>query len=256
MEISEERLKELVLRALHALEAERKIMTGLRSRRKLYMICACAWNEKYEEFLNEMETSNSYEIYPVIPASWKKLGYEGRLKGCKACAGIVYRCRQRPEDLGDAISLFPVVSRDMLVKTALCISDTFETSWIADCIERGSRILLLRSGLARFSGKEKSAYVNRIMGYYRQVLEYGIEICGKDELAEREAEKEKVHARQAVKTGFLPLQPAASNRGRKRVITASNVESLAFEGVLQLQPEDIVTDMAKERAKYLNIIFK
>ena len=75
-------------------------------------------------------------------------------------------------------------------------------------------------------------------------------------MAEREAEKEKVHARQAVKTGFLPLQPAASNRGRKRVITASNVESLAFEGVLQLQPEDIVTDMAKDRAKYLNIIFK
>ena len=61
MEICEERLKELVLRALRALEAERKIMTGLRSRRKLYMICACTWNEEYEEFLKEMEMYDSYE---------------------------------------------------------------------------------------------------------------------------------------------------------------------------------------------------
>ena len=39
-------------------------------------------------------------------------------------------------------------------KTALCISDTYETSWISECMDKGSRVVLLRSGLARFSGKE------------------------------------------------------------------------------------------------------
>ena len=137
------------------------------------------------EFLREMETSDQYEIVPVIPSSWKDMGYEARLMETKACSHILHRSCEKPADLETAITVMPVVPRDVLVKTALCISDTYETSWISECMDKGSRVVLLRSGLARFSGKEKPAYRNRVMNYYRQILEYGVEICSVDEFTGR-----------------------------------------------------------------------
>ena len=43
---------------------------------------------------------------------------------------------------------------------------------------------------------------------------------------------------------------------KKRVIASSNVEQLASGGVIYLQPGDIVTDLAKDRAKFLKIVFR
>lgn len=236
------------------LEAERAD-GGLKDRKKLYMLCVSPWNERYSEALKEMDPSGEYDIYPVIPDSWKDMGYEAKLRTYRSCGGIVYRSCGIPEDLELAVTLFPVVSRDMLVKTALCISDTYETCWISACIEKGSRIVFSRSGLARFSGREQPAYRKRIMDYCRQVLEYGIEICSFGELAQSRpyeagdsamlwAQKPDIHG--------LPV----SEQKKKRVITSSNVEEYASGGVIYLQQGDIVTDLAKDRAKFLNIVFR
>ena len=269
MNISEDQLKKLVLRVLKELETERTEADG--KRQKLYMLCMNCWNEGYGEFLGAMESPDCFDIYPVIPLSWQKKGYEEKLKKYKSCSGIVYRSCEQPQDLGDAVTVFPIVPRDVLVKTALCLSDTFETSWIASCIEYGSRIVFLRSGLARFSGREQAAYVSRIMEYYRQVLEYGIEIRGTEELYAwgdkeitgtdaawdvRKSDKPVQQPVRLVMPEFVTQHSGASNLGKKRVITSSNVEKLSSGGVLYLQPGDIITDLAKDRAKFLKIVFK
>ena len=67
MKISEEQLKELVLRVLGELEAERKADNANHPGQKLYMLCVSPWSDRYMEFLREMETSDQYEIVPVIP---------------------------------------------------------------------------------------------------------------------------------------------------------------------------------------------
>ena len=86
------------------------------------------------------------------------------------------------------------------------------------------------------------------MSYYRQVLEYGIEICSHEEL-------KSGRMFQNVPVCSAPY-PQEVPKSRKRIITASNVESLASDGILYVQPDDIVTDLAKDRAKFLNIILK
>lgn len=232
MNISEDALKELVLRILQKLQME--------NRKKLYMVCASSWDERYPEFLKQMTDTGWYDIYPVIPLSWQQLGYDKSLRAHSACSNILYRGKELPADLNTSVTVFPVAERSLIVKTALCISDTFETAWIADCIGAGSRIAFLYSGLQKFTGKEKPAYVKRVMSYYRQVLEYGIEICSVSELGSEQ----------------LPEPASGADSGKKRVITASNLGSLASGGVLYLKEDDIVTDMARERAKFLNIVLK
>lgn len=106
--------------------------------------------------------------------SWK------RKPAATFCTAPVKTCGSGNGDYSDAGG-----SERCSRKTALCISDTYETSWISECMDKGSRVVLLRSGLARFSGKEKPAYRNRVMNYYRQILEYGVEICSVDEFTGR-----------------------------------------------------------------------
>ena len=254
MKISEEQLKELVLRVLGELEAERKADNANHPGQKLYMLCVSPWSDRYMEFLREMETSDQYEIVPVIPSSWKDMGYEARLMETKACSHILHRSWEKPADLETAITVMPVVPRDVLVKTALCISDTYETSWISECMDKGSRVVLLRSGLARFSGKEKPAYRNRVMNYYRQILEYGVEICSVDEFTGRAPYESPGHSPAGETASGNDTQHPDTKK--KRVISSSNVEQFASGGVIFLQQGDIVTDLAKDRAKFLNIVFK
>lgn len=274
MNIGEEQLKKLVLRILEELKAEKGMTGKPPARQKIYMVCSGFWDERYAGFLKDMENSEEYEIYPVIPASWQKQGHEAALRNYQSCRGIVYRACRMPEDLEQAITVFPASERDVIVKTALCISDTFETSWIARCIEKGSRILFLRTGLKKFSGRETPAYMNQIMEYYRRVLEYGVEICGVEDLYGKQFEgSDQTAGKQtegSVQTaGKQPDRSAcmeeiskSSHRppelasGKKRVITASTVEQFASGGVLCLRPDDIVTDLAKDRAEFLNIVFR
>lgn len=237
MHISEETLKELVLRIMQKLQAE--------NRKKLYMVCTSAWDERYPEFLKQMAGS-ACDIYPVIPQPWQQ-SYERILREHGAVSGVWYWEKGPPADLETAVTVFPVVNRTLIAKAALCISDTFETSWIADGIGAGSRIVLLYSGMEKFTGKENPAYVERVMTYYRQVLEYGIEFGGVSDLPGGPVSEPD--------DNISPMALTA-NPGKKRVITAANVDSLATGGVLYLQADDIITDLARDRAKSLNIILK
>ena len=258
MNISEEQLKELVLRVLSDLEAEKRAECMKDSKQTLYMLCVSPWSERYMEFLKKMEGSDAYDIVPVIPPSWKNMGYEARLRQSVSFGKILYRSGEMPDNLDRAVTLLPVVPRDVLVKTALCISDTYETSWIAECMKQGSRVVLLLTGLEKFSGNEKPAYRKRIMEYYRQVLEFGVEICSTEELSGRvpyEIPCEGTDRTMACRTenSTCTLEP---DKKKKRVISSSNVEQFVSDGVLYLQPADIVTDLAKDRAKFLKIVFK
>lgn len=245
--ISEERLRELVQRILRELEEE----NAVKIQRKIYMLCANCWDENYLSYLKQMEGRPDSAVYPVIPLSWKKHGYDAILLAQPSCKGILYRSCQVPEDLDQAVTVLPVVPRDVVVKTALCISDTFETSWIASCMEAGGQIVFLNSGLARFSGKEPKTYVNKILSYYKQLLEYGIELCSvSDEVSTKKPE--------TVPTPVSTAEKAGNKRteGRKRVITASYVSQHAADGFLYVCKGDVITDLAKDRAKYLNVVLQ
>ncbi len=238
--ISEERLREIVQRILTELETEEKLK---RTQRKIYMLCTSHWDDRYSAYLKKMTDSPDFLVYPVIPLSWKKRGYEEILLAYPSCGGILYRSCEKPFDLEQTITVLPVVPRDVVVKTALCIADTYETDWIASCMEAGSQVVFARNGLARFSGKEPEAYKNQILSYYRTVLTYGITICGGEEAVPQPVLRTKYTA-------------VCRNDEKKRVITASNIEQMAVNGVLLLNSRDIVTDLALDRAKFLNIVLK
>ncbi len=77
--------------------------------------------------------------------------------GIRSLGTILHRSCENCGIWTERVTVMPVVPRDVLVKTALCISDTYETSWIAECMEKGSRVVLSAFyGLAKIFRKGKT----------------------------------------------------------------------------------------------------
>lgn len=258
MVMHEEQLKQLILSVLKELEEERARSREAESKKKVYMVCSLPWDQRYRDFMDRTELSGCCQVVPVIPGNWQEEGYEAILRLYPSCGPVRYHADEMPDDLEAAVTVFPVTDRDTIVKTALGIGDTFAASWVAECMEQGARIVCLRSGLRRFSGREPAAFVEQIMSCYRKVLEYGIEICDIDDLLQANGVLAAAAADQrtaAVYEDSRPM-PAKQPQRKKRVITAAEVERFAVNGMIHLQQGDIVTDLAKDRAKYLNLVFR
>lgn len=248
MDIKEEVLREIVIRVLKEIEEGQK----KEDRKKVYVICEAAWDSRYEAFFRWAADKPEFMVYPVVPDEWKNNGCAAKLSETGTFEVLLTHSECIPSDLDKAITVFPVVSRDTVAKTALCISDTFETKWISSCIAQGAEIRFLSSGLTRFSGREPKAYVEQILMYYRKILEYGIEICCRNSDSESVLKNE-------VKQKTVNVQPIADiehKPEKKRVITAGNIEEYASGKILYRRAGDIITDLAKDRAYFLNIEIK
>lgn len=166
MEVSEEKLKKIIEAVLEEKEPK-----------KVYLFCENKWNDQHRQTLRYLDVANEYKV--TIIASSMQLKYENEWNNYSCYEGYIdwMDLKEPPIHLNSSITIFPEVSRNLVVKTALCIADDVKTTWIADCIEEGSRIIFLKSGLKQFLGFEQEAYQNQILKYYKQILEYGIEIC-------------------------------------------------------------------------------
>jgi len=136
---------------------------------------------------------------------------------------------------GDFLTVFPVACRNLVVKTAICLQDDFESKWVAESIDHG-RAVYMRKEFPLFIGLEPDAYKKKIISYYMDAERYGIQF---DKLPSDCA---------------LAKEPALHGcTQKKRIVTASDLKNADLENELLLRPGDIITELARERAKELGI---
>lgn len=223
------------------------------NRPRMYLICLKEWDERYLSFLRAESLKQSgaqTELCPVIPPEWKGGEYETLLKNGDFCEKIyTYEEAEKLDIRERDMAVFPVVPRELAVKTALCISDTFETRFILSCMEAGSRILFLASGVKKFTGKEPERYRTQILSYYKTIQEYGIEIT-----EEIKAEKKAVGS--PAKTLSDTPKCISEKETKRKIITAADLERYVQNGMIVLNPGDQITDVARDRAKFMKITLK
>lgn len=235
MEINETSLYQIILKVIQKMQDENLIPNFSVPVRNMYVILTENWEEEYGTFFRNLENRREYQIFTVIPPSMANDYYIKKLKECGDCGTILKQNEVSFEALPDSLTVFPVFPRDLAAKTALCISDTFETKWIQNCMANGRKIVLLKSGLEPFTGKEPKAYVSRIQEYYKIIAEYGIEI------------KENVKT----PVSILP-QNRTADAGQK-VITEGDIDGFIQNRQIVLHQGDIITALAKEKALRLGI---
>ena len=164
----EKDLEALILRVIRQVLAEQA-----QAKRRLYVVFADAFDCRCVQFLQSLTTADDVTVI-VDDAQGERIRCDIEL----ACpfAAVVMTSQARSLPLGGSLTVYPVASRDFIVKAALGMADTFAVEWLARCFAAGSAVHLQLSGLTRFTGREPAAYVQQILGYYRKLLEYGITI--------------------------------------------------------------------------------
>jgi hypothetical protein len=248
MEIDEKRLRELVIKAIQLLQSESSIENQFIPKKKLYVIFTEEWNNKYSSLFEQLNKQNEYDVYAVLPYEIYNDFHLNNLKKFSVCKSIINRNYVNFDDLTEYITVFPVVPREIIVKTALCIDDIFESKWIFKSMEKGQRTILLTSGFKRFSGKEPPKYINKILDYYKTLLEFNIEI--KNDIFQVERDESKDRPIIYENTNYNEV---LSDNRSKKVITEQEIENYKYDRKILLNHGDIITELAKDRARSLNI---
>lgn len=268
---------------------------------KAYIILPDKWRERCQSQCVEVmhRLRGTYHTIGIVPDEDDDCGvlYAAGMCGLVKRSEVVF-----PNE--DFLTVFPIASRNLIVKTALCIEDDFETEWIAKCLSCG-RPIFMRKESPMFTGREASAYRKKIEAYYNDVASYGIcldrlpcDVCEETKAvapapvevqrvslpadpscspvttvpkstelsheqydmllaallkkSEPSAQMEQTRvSAPAVQQPVAVADPAAG----KRVITTRELEGLEKTKVLQLNPGDIISPLAAERARERGIRF-
>ncbi|TCK88028.1 hypothetical protein EDC19_2675 [Natranaerovirga hydrolytica] len=238
MTIDDQTLRILIKEVVKQLKKEEAIETMSLPKPKMVAILGTKWQEAYNSFFDQLPQSLSYELTIVLTKELKAHPVFVNTLAERKDVNCVFREDINIENYKEFITVFPVVSREMMVKTALCIHDTFETKWIQHCMEKGQKIIMLKYGMEQLTGKEPKAYQNKIKHYYETLLDYEIEI------------KEEVFANSNPQEQKQVI--SYTNNGKK-IITEKEVDQYVKKKKIELYKGDIITDLAKEKAKSLGI---
>lgn len=224
-------LQDLILRAVRQVLAEQS-----QAKRHLYVVFADAFDSRCVQFLQSLSPADAVTVIADdIQADRLRHDIEG------ACpfASVVVTSQARSLSLAGSLTVYPVASRDFIVKAALGMVDTFAAAWLARCFAAGSAVHLQLSGLTRFTGREPAAYVQQILGYYRKLLEYGITIG-------HHLPQEKAGAPVPVAVTETASPPVVTCQDK--VLTAADLSSYDKGTVLLVGAHTIVTSFAREAA--------
>lgn len=236
MNLDENILKRIISEVIRQIQSENSEQNFSVSDKKMYVILTENWDERYLDFYKKIENQNKYNIFTIIPETISNDYFIKKIKNYKNCGTIISQNKINFEQSKEYITVFPVVTRDILVKTALCISDTFETKWIENCISNGQKIIMLKSGITNFTGKEPKKYIEKINSYFNMILDYGIEIT--DDILKSESEKVYIQN---------------TEKRNKRIITEKEIDLYKEKEKLILYPGDIITSLAAEKAYNMGI---
>lgn len=140
---------------------------------------------------------------------------------------VMKRCDTNPD--GVYAVVFLSASRNLIVKTALCLGDCFESRIATDAIEKGQSVYMYKEK-KELCDSAPLAYRKMIEGYERQLLSYGVSF------------------------DKLPYECLDESGGKKRnIITADDIKKVSKGEKVFIYSGDIITEIAKEAAEDRNI---
>lgn len=247
VKIDQKLFRQLIIQAIERVLEEERIKTLNIPKKKLYVILSENWNSNYWNFFDELNKEKKYEVYVVLSSKILNNLHLNNLQKFEIIKGVFNEDNINFDDLKEGTIIFPTTPREVIVKTALCIDDILETKLIFKSIENGQRVVLLKSGLKKFSGKEPKAYINKILSYYKTVLEFNIEIY------------ENIDSGHYIKDEYMKKEYSNSYYSKavfensKKIITENEIEKYVQNNKIILNNKDIITEMARDKARSLNI---
>lgn len=261
MEISQEKLRELIMEVLQELLDEQAGKKEDRNNVLLpsaYVACEAGRGDVLLGFLrNHKEVISRYRLTVVLEKPDAALSASLISEElCSAVAG--------PEDVVDgemAVTFYPAFSRSALCEAALGMDTLFSSRLVRKDFEAGRKSVILTGGMDPFTGKEPAAYRDMILSYIRSLIGMGVSFMSEAEAGTAaEAVTAKTHS-ETVSDGSRQAGSAAA-KGRNTVytlnagtnlVTACEIRSLPKGSTVLIPEGKLLTPSAKDALRDQNI---
>ena len=236
LDINGSEFREIVMRVIEKVLAEQ----AAAPKRTVYVVFEDSFDVRYDSFLKTCIESDA--VTAIVPDDWSQGLHDRIHQYCPFCQ-IIGQTAAGNLPLEGSRTVYPVASRDFIVKAALCIADTFQTKWVERCLAEGAAQHIMLKGLTKFTGKEPAGYVEKILSYYRTLLTYDVTIGGEYPQAIVPAAKPEI------------TQPKRTMTLSGRVITAADLAGIVGGTQVFIESRAVITAYAQEEATQRDITF-
>ncbi len=154
----------------------KKIAKEIKNVKNYYLVFPPEWDNLWYVLFDEIEKLKQGNFYAVIPSVWYENGNLIKMESCPFWQGVIKLENKGAWPTDEYGSVFVKFSHSQAAKTALGIDDEEALGWLFRALKNGQRIHLIKSGMELFSGQEPNMYTKTILGYYKTLKEYYIEI--------------------------------------------------------------------------------
>ena len=263
MEISQERLKEIIKKVLLEqypdLPEKKKALT--RKPLSAYVLCETGHEAVFLSFLRDNKAAaNAFSVTAVLESLDEEL--IRTLLSEKLCEKMA-----RPDAVScldsDSISIYPTFSRNSMCEIALGMDAHFSSVFMRKDFEAGRKSVVLLSGLDPFTGKEPLVYRDKVISYIREMLKMGVRFVkgGSDMGTALNTESTP-----AVEVRDSGIEEAAAGRMKTQkpeevyrlktqgnLVTASDIRKIPAGSTVYFAEQKILTPLAKDAVQDLNL---
>ena len=173
MNLSENNLEFIIKNIINKI-MEENIVVSTPVKKITYVVFNEQWDNRYYILLEELKQIRNMKFNAVLLCR-DSTSYRDKIEEFYMFEKILtieeFFCENELD-----IVIFPVIKRNEIINISNCINNTGTTEIVKRCFENGNKIYLLKSGIEKLTGKEPEKYKEKILNYYKQILEFDIEI--------------------------------------------------------------------------------
>lgn len=178
MSVNEKNFNEILMKIIKQVLIEQEKLSSekeiLKQEKNMYIAMNEKWDNKYYLFFEELEKLEFKNIKILILGE-EDSEIKDKLKKLNICYEIL-KLEDFEVKTDEDFVVFPVISRSDIIDIASCTDKTHTTKLVKICFEKGVKIYFMKYGIEKLTGKEPEKYKKKILAYYKEILEFDIEM--------------------------------------------------------------------------------
>lgn len=251
MQITEEKLREIITQVLISLEKEGYLQKTksdiVVSDRQAYVLCEIDREKEFLQFLRQNKASLKIQVTAILESEDEKL--IDTLIQEELCQKIVRQ--DAKADCDRKLSIYPSMKRAALCDAGLGMDNTFTSMWLRKDFELGRKSVILIGGLEPFTGMEPEYYRELILSYIKNLMHMDVQFLKEPEKILQifdEIDKKPKKTEMVIRDEQKLVLNTGSN-----LLMAKELEKIPFGTTVVLKEKKIISPMARDLIRDRNL---
>lgn len=161
-------------------EILKKIILQMSNKKRINFIFSNPWDNRYFVALDAIKTLNINKSCVIS----KKLSdcYINKISNYLKWDEIIYLDCEKLDQIAENDAFFLNIKLKNIVNVILFNEDELESKLVMKLFENGKDVYLWKETVEKVTGREPKRYIDKLLGYYDEILSYGVKIVDIEEV--------------------------------------------------------------------------